>query len=432
MILGFFIILNLVSLALFFRKRYTLFLILFFTIIFAEPVFQKLLDPTLFGDTFNVFGFDRFKTNLIVIITLFLIFISQEHRVAGGIRGSFVPFIVITIIFHVFNSLFSINIDKSFIISLTSILGPILFFLVLFKIPLDFYKDSANFVRIFNLFIIAFLGIGVVMFIIGSEDTTSIQYSRSGGGLWMSNISTQILAPLFPFLFSTEKFKFNSLIKFIGSFLFALLLIVAMSRTAAVVYLFMVVAIFWNRKKKIKLLFLTVLGATLFLTLLNQLFNIDIIDMYESRFLMAGDVLQTASSDTRFILYKDAVEVFKANSIFGIGIATYSESNSAGFSNVHNIFLNILIERGVIGFTLLLAFIRYFVRTNLKCVQIAEQKDKEFFRLILIGFVGFFMMGLTGNDLFISSGFITGWPLYILLFTLGIQLNILRTRSFNN
>jgi hypothetical protein len=80
MILLVFCLLNIFNVFLCFSKKYNSFILLSLVILFIEPIFQKLLDPSLFGATFNVFGFDRIKSNLIIITSYVLILLNSKKN----------------------------------------------------------------------------------------------------------------------------------------------------------------------------------------------------------------------------------------------------------------------------------------------------------------------------------------------------------------
>ena len=107
-----------------------------------------------------------------------------------------------------------------------------------------------------------------------------------------------------------------------------------------------------------------------------------------------------------------------------MGISSFNELNKNNYSNAHNIFINIFVERGFIGLILLFIFIFYFFSVNSKGIKLFEkyQLEQDFLKLIRIGVIGFFLIGLTGNDMFINSGFVSGWATYILVFLLAIQI----------
>jgi O-antigen ligase len=197
-----------------------------------------------------------------------------------------------------------------------------------------------------------------------------------------------------------------------------------MSRTALLVYGIMMFLIFMKSNKKYIFIIAGLSMFFLVTTVVKQKFDIDIIELYSARFFGDGQALETVEDDGRVKIYKESFEILQRNVISGSGISTFSELNTSGFSNAHNIFINVLVERGIIGLLLLLIFIYYIFSINKRALRsfIGHKEEYEFLRLLKIGLIGFFIIGLTGNDLFINSGFINGWATYLLMFLLAIQL----------
>lgn len=423
-----FIFLNLINVSFFLTKKYKLFLFASLLIIFIEPIFQKLVDPTLYGETYNVFGFDRVKTNLIIIISFIYILIKQR-RVLLPDKISFPInfYIFIFFVFHVFNVLFSENIGNSTVIAIVSIIGPILFFYILTGLPEKIFTSNASLLNIIYFSVICFLLIGILMYnntSIKSGSVSDIAINRTGGGLWLSNISTQLLAMLFPFTFSKIKFTFSKTIRTVVILLFLVLLIISMSRTGLIVYFIMLLMIFKGSRNKILYILLSIPVMFVLLNLAQRFFNIDIVDLYAQRFFQEGNAISTAESDSRFEIYKEGFEIVKGSEIFGTGISTFSDLNRLGFSNAHNIFINIYVERGIIGLLLILILFYYILKSNRRLNKefIGLDEESQFFKFFQIGIIGFLLIGLTGNDMFVNSGFVNGWATYILIFLLAIRI----------
>lgn len=427
MILLIFCVMNILNAFLYFTKKYNLFILLSLVILFIEPVFQKLLDSSLFGATFNVFGFDRIKSNLIIIVSYVLILLySKKNNFPQKNTQSINKYIFIVLFFHAFNILFSNNVTNSLVITIVSIVGPVLFFYILLYTPSKVFFDNQALLKNVYVSVIAFLCIGLVMYnnSVGKEEFTGEGIIRTGGGLWLSNISTQILAFFFPLIFSKIKFRFSNILRPILIILFIILMIISMSRTALIVYTIMLIFVFYKMKRN----FIFVIVGLAFLKLVvnfsSQILNVDVVGSYSQRFTKDTDVLKTLENDSRFEVYSESFDILKGNEILGTGISSFKELNTNNFSNAHNIFINVLVERGFVGLILLLLLIFYFFSLNNKGIKLFEnyQQERELLKLIRIGAIGFFLIGLSGNDLFVNSGFVNGWATYILVFLLAIQI----------
>ena len=129
--------------------------------------------------------------------------------------------------------------------------------------------------------------------------------------------------------------------------------------------------------------------------------------------------LSSIEGDERFVLYNIVVNNLMENLLTGIGISNFIFINDFAFSNAHNIFLNILIERGIFIWILFIYFIYKLITGLNSCSRLNPKL--HFFQLLKYGVLGYFAIGLTGNDLFISSGFVNSWPMYFLILIYVIQ-----------
>lgn len=123
----------------------------------------------------------------------------------------------------------------------------------------------------------------------------------------------------------------------------------------------------------------------------------------------------------RFVFSKDALKIIKENMLFGLGAKgwqyNYEEIQSYQYSTteVHNFALQLFIENGIIGFSLLVIIILYVIIKILKEKKINEI-DFAFIILILHSIVDF------------DLSFYVIMVIWILLFTLSTQNN----RTVNN
>jgi len=98
-------------------------------------------------------------------------------------------------------------------------------------------------------------------------------------------------------------------------------------------------------------------------------------------------------SVNRLPLWKDAISKFKSNPIFGAGYGTqyYHEIDKEKRSHPHSVILQFVVETGIVGSTLFLAFIilisKYAIRTYR---QIETENGKQIY--IFIPFVFFFFL----------------------------------------
>lgn len=420
-----FCILNVINTVLYFRKKYLLFIFLSIAILFVEPLFQKLLDVNMKGESWNVFGFDRLKSNLVVISSyLGILAFSPSIKSPLPMLKSIHLYAIALVIFHIINTIFSLNQQNSLAIVIVSIIGPLMFFYILLGFPKDIFCDNASILKIIYSLTIFFVLIGLFLYNRTSVDLFDVVDGRTAGGIWLSNIATQILALFFPFVFSKHKFKYSGVLRLFSLFSYLVLIFVSLSRTALVVYLSMSLIILFGSKVRFRNFIRLLISVTILYYLASEWFNNDIFESFSNRFNSVGSSRETIVSDSRFGVYAEAFEIVKGHEILGTGISSFNVLNENGFSNAHNIFINIFVERGIIGIVFLLLFIKFFLSTNKMAFKAFGKYsyERETLRLIKIGVFGFFLIALTGNELYTNSGFITGWATYLLLFLLVIQI----------
>ncbi len=107
-------------------------------------------------------------------------------------------------------------------------------------------------------------------------------------------------------------------------------------------------------------------------------------------------------SSGRIVLYEGALQHFLQKPLFGIGWERFQFLEDVpGSMHTHNIYLELLCETGIVGFTVFVAFFVYALRAAVKICKRAitpEEKTAAGFCLFLQLF--FLTYGLTGNPLY--------------------------------
>ena len=101
-----------------------------------------------------------------------------------------------------------------------------------------------------------------------------------------------------------------------------------------------------------------------------------------------------------------AIQLFKSNPILGIGWKKFFELKFYGQSyDVHNIYLQLLCETGIIGTMIFVLFFIVFIRKTLKIIRNrnTEASSKRIAILSLFYQIFFLLYGITGNPLYDSS-----------------------------
>jgi len=134
-------------------------------------------------------------------------------------------------------------------------------------------------------------------------------------------------------------------------------------------------------------------------------------------FIIKGDS-GAYKSINRLSLWQDAISKFKLNPIFGVGFGTqyFHQIKKEKRSHPHNIILQFLVETGIIGFTLFLAFILFIVNKAIHVyLKIKTEYGKQIFFFFPFAFFFFlifacFHFAIHENYFFwYFAGMITGY-----------------------
>ena len=156
-----------------------------------------------------------------------------------------------------------------------------------------------------------------------------------------------------------------------------------------------------SKQKGKRILILTLIGIVL-LIVLNYLItrvNIGVFIKLRTMFTKIADDEDVTSG--RSGLYAVAWKCFVQNPLFGIGWEKYPIMPDSNGSHTHNIYLELLCETGIVGFTVFAAFFGYALYTavrNAKKAKSQEEKTSASFCLFMQLF--FLLYGITGNPLY--------------------------------
>ena len=146
-----------------------------------------------------------------------------------------------------------------------------------------------------------------------------------------------------------------------GLLLTGAMIILTFSRGAYVGIILPIVFLIFKDKnksftKKLFMIFIIFLALFCFNAIMTKYFNISISDTISSRF--TG--ISQDNGSGRKIFWKNAFETFLSHPLFGIGINStipYSELTYGTHNYVHNVYLEVLSETGIVGFLPFILFI---------------------------------------------------------------------------
>jgi putative inorganic carbon (HCO3(-)) transporter len=106
-----------------------------------------------------------------------------------------------------------------------------------------------------------------------------------------------------------------------------------------------------------------------------------------------GGVEHSAAS--RLSLWEEAIQVFRADPVFGTGFKTYAfGEHVGGYGDTHNIFVKVLVETGVTGLLLFLAIFRKLFQIGFRLTRTATD---PFLKSIGLGFAALMVAAFVGN-----------------------------------
>ena len=98
-------------------------------------------------------------------------------------------------------------------------------------------------------------------------------------------------------------------------------------------------------------------------------------------------------SSHRSILYSDAIRLFNNNKVFGIGLGQYKELSQFG-TDVHNTYLQVLCEMGLVGFV---CYLLPLVVNVYECIKRNRIEDNKYLKISLFFQLFYIIYGFTGN-----------------------------------
>lgn len=116
--------------------------------------------------------------------------------------------------------------------------------------------------------------------------------------------------------------------------------------------------------------------------------------------IFSGDDITSGRTD----LYARAIQLFHTHPLFGIGWYRFYEItiNSYGYNiAVHNIYLQILCETGIVGFLIFVFFFGFTWTIGYKICKIARTNNEKILARFCFFMQNFFLLyGITGNPLY--------------------------------
>lgn len=384
----------------------------------------------LYSSTYHVYFsiIDSFKLQIIIIGLSIIILFYDQLKLNKEILIT-----KLDILWILFLIVFIINFRISNILILADFILYSMFiaFLILSKVKIDSFNNAILLVK----YIALFYAVGVfiqyllpgfymdfILPIFNENGQNRIMYLFNKGlytGFTHQTAYTAgyLINGIGAFMLS---YKINSKKNiYIDIFICIMLLIALILTGKRAHFLFMIISLFLIylysaiKTKKIKEFYKTfAIALTIIAAIIGIMYIINV-DIFIKRIYdtIIGILQGKDISNGRTILYKEAWSNFLENPIFGIGWRQFSEKYmgiliNGKKSHPHNIYLQLLAETGIVGFTLFIIPLIYVIIKTIKILSIILEKNKkneiywEYSLMYSLYIQIFFILyGLTGNVL---------------------------------
>jgi len=405
------------------------------------PLFQALLPH----DMQNDLGIDVFLLEMFLGAILLILWLTKKSIRLSTIEyqkdfEAFKTIISIWVFLNLLPTLFSMDIYRSSILFFIGVLEPALVFFLIAN------KTQVSRKMLFSL-LLSLIGSGMVLVLLGFA-FKFVAAARTGvdilllreGDIYGSNAVIGALAFILPLVFMGSRhwrsywpqsaFNIFRIILLLFTLLSLIWIITALSRWGYVTFLVaFALAVFFDRGHS-KLRWAVPLTSALLLFMLffpEHIREVIVYRFTQGQPLTWESILQVARADARWDIWQNAWDYFKDNVVVGVGLGNHFAISPQQFTTAHNIFLNMLVERGILVSIVFGAVIAFFYKLNFQFRRKAKDQNLRRLSLFLgIGMTTFLIWALAGNDLIQARGFISAIPAHYFSVILGLQLYIIK------
>ena len=419
--------------SLFFVTKSKYFFVAFFCVLLIQPIFQKLTDPTIYGETLRNVTLERIQTNLMLFGCCLVFFHFLRWKKSRTLLYYTIYFFLF-ILFHCLSLIFSQDIYQSFNLFLIAVIQPILFFYILMSIR-EVYYENIQFLNRSIAYIVLFCFVLGLLFMFHENGISAyaILENRGSNGVWINNYSLQILSLVFPIII-WGNYGNKKVLKYILLMIVVLMEILTMSRTLIVILIFQVFLMIYWKLIRFREVLVGLLGGIVIVVYLLATIDFDIGNFLFSRFVdtdNGGGIVETALADARFVIYETSLQLLKEHLWTGIGLGNFYKYTYQGFSDAHNLYLSVMVSRGFFVFLMVLYAVCYFFKQNTKLLYKSFGDNRKMLLCLRIGMIGYLAASMTGSDLFTYAGLCNARPMYFLILVFVIQEKIKDIINFN-
>lgn len=417
----------------------TLFLIPIVTILIFISMYKKLyIESLVMSVLIGGIAFNGVKLYLLVSILVLLFVIMNVSKIKID-NSTKIFLFYITLILTI--TIFSTNIINSFSYLIVGLLSFSLFFFCLFELS-SFKKIQSTIISISTVLLVVSIMSIVDLLQWNAYYSDGLGMGRLTTLLGRSNAYAGLLTLALPIILMfavIERKKINKIFYLATIIVLTISLILTASKGGLLTFLIQIILMLallmlkFNFLKSLKVI-ITSFGLLTIVFLAFYKYIFDYIVFISARF---EGILSTNSTIERVEIWDAALSLFEENIIFGVGFGNFSYVYPE-YNHVHNLYLETLVEGGVIGF---IPFIGIIFIILFKCTQLINSDNSA---TSIIG-IGFFcsIFGVFFNNAFeplhssfLLSGFSYGWFFWLfiaMLFAMSrMKGDINATHDFDN
>ena len=235
-------------------------------------------------------------------------------------------------------------------------------------------------------------------------ESGDLNAARSGGIIG-SNQGARYLTVGFIFLYylrSVVKIRLLSYLALVGMILTAVGIFATLSRTGVMLFVVAFVLLLLSEgfiTRRLKAVLILVLFLALFVMFLPS----DFVQTIEER---ASE--ESAEEETRYGLWRAGMDMFQAHPITGVGIgrfryeifeyAQYYLNDKYLDLGAHNMYISILAETGLVGFTLFMLMLLSALDSYWKTIRTGTRSEKSIAIIWMIALIILMIGGMTKHD----------------------------------
>ena len=422
------------------REKFVAYYIICIPII---PLYQDFLPSKRWSDI----SIEILFLEMLFLSALIVLYLTKKNiNIETDYKNDFKIFnylIFTWIVLNLASLLFSIDIYRSIKMFLIGILSPAFVFYLIAN------KTKVNY-KTFYFLIFSLFASGIVFMLIASyigfKQSREIgEFIRlTGKNIYGSNSLIGTISFILPLMFLSNNYYLNfsqsNISKIFGFVLFAfrvfsiIWILFAVSRWGYATFFVTVLLVILFDRNNLKyywIIFLAIITFCAFF-FFQETTKMIINRFTNTNYFTLEAVYKITLTNQRWDIWRNAWEYFKGHIVFGIGLGNHYIISQFGYTTAHNMFLNVLVERGILVFIILLGIVIYFYKTVFNFRKKAKNyKLRRFSLFLAFSITTFLFWSLTGTDLIQSTGYISAIKAYYFSFILALQFYIMKLDSLN-